>query len=138
MQETRVRSLVQEDSTCLGAAKATSHNYLACMLQFLKLTRLEPVLHNKRRHPGEKPAHSNEEYPLLTTTGESLSKVMKAQHTQKNQINNNLKKDHPIQNSPPQIAFQIHFLSVTPLSHPPLDPGRPIGFAGFDVENLSL
>ena len=91
-----------------------SHNYLACVLQLLKLTRLEPVLHNKRRHTGEKPAHCNEEYPLLTTTGESLSKVMKAQLNQKNQINKNFKKDHPIQNSPPQIAFQIHFLSVTP------------------------
>ena len=60
-----------------------SHNYLACVLQLLKLSRLEPVLHNKRRHPNEKTVHHHEEYPLLTTTGESPMKAMKAQHNQK-------------------------------------------------------
>ena len=38
MQGTRVRSLVQEDSTCRGATKPMCHNYRACTL--------EPVSHN--------------------------------------------------------------------------------------------
>ena len=33
----------------------------ACKPQLLKPTRLEPVLHNKRSHRNEKPAHRNEE-----------------------------------------------------------------------------
>ena len=38
MQGTWVRSLVQEDSTCHGAAKPVHHNYWACTL--------EPMSHN--------------------------------------------------------------------------------------------
>ena len=67
MQETWVRALVQEDPTCLRAAKPVRHNYWACALeatshnyqasvpQLLKPLRLEPMLRN------EKPAHRNEE-----------------------------------------------------------------------------
>ena len=72
-QGTRVRSLVREDPTCRGATKPVhhnywacalepaSHNYWACMPHLLKPARLEPVLHNKRSHHNEKPAHRNEE-----------------------------------------------------------------------------
>ena len=85
MQGIRVRALVQEDPTCRGATKPVrhnywasalepaSHNYWACALepaihkywvrmpQLLKPMRLEPLLHNKRSHHNEKPAHRNEE-----------------------------------------------------------------------------
>ena len=42
MQGTRVRALVQEDPTCLGAAKSVSHNHWACAL--------EPTSHNYWAH----------------------------------------------------------------------------------------
>ena len=73
MQGTRVRALVWEDPTCRGATKPmrhnywawalepTSHNYWAHVPQLLKPVGLEPVLHNKRRHRNEKPAHRKEE-----------------------------------------------------------------------------
>ena len=47
---------VWEDPTCRGATKPV---------------RLEPVLHNKRSHHNEKPAHRNEEKPPLAATRES-------------------------------------------------------------------
>ena len=53
MQGTWVRALVWEDPTCCGATKPVHHNYWACAL--------EPVLHNKRSHRNEKPAHCNKE-----------------------------------------------------------------------------
>ena len=67
MQGTRVRALVQEDTTCRGATKPVRHNYWACALepashnywahapQLLKPSRLEPVPCNKRSHRNEKP-----------------------------------------------------------------------------------
>ena len=73
MQETWVRALVQEDPTCREATKPVHHNYWACALepashnywarmpQLLKPVRLQPMLHNKRSHRNEKPAHHNEE-----------------------------------------------------------------------------
>ena len=73
MQGTRVRALVQEDTTCRGATKPVRHNYWACALelashnywahmpQLLKPARLEPVLCNKRSHHNKKPAHRNKE-----------------------------------------------------------------------------
>ena len=61
MQATRVRALVREDPTCCRATKPVPHNYWACEPQLLKPTHLEPVLHNKRSHRNEKPAHCNEE-----------------------------------------------------------------------------
>ena len=44
---------------------------------------LEPVLRNKRSHHNEKPAHHNEEWPLLTTTKESPCTATKTQHSTK-------------------------------------------------------
>ena len=70
MQGTRVRALVREDPTCLGATKPMHHNYWACALepvshnywarvqQLVEPARLEPVLRNKRSHHNEKPACS--------------------------------------------------------------------------------
>ena len=51
MQETRVRSLVQEDPTCLRATK--------------------PVLHNKRSHHSEKPERRNQRAALTATREET-------------------------------------------------------------------
>ena len=65
MQGTQVRALVQEDPSCRGATKPVSHNYWAHVPQLLKPEQLEPVLHNKRSHRNEKPAHHNEELPRL-------------------------------------------------------------------------
>ena len=42
-----------------------SHSYWAHVPQLLKPVHLEPVLHNKRSHLNEKPAHRNEEQPPL-------------------------------------------------------------------------
>ena len=85
MQGTRVRALVREDLTYHGANKPVHHNYWACALepvshnywaralepvshnywalvpQLLKPMFLEPMLHNKRSHSNEKPAHHSEE-----------------------------------------------------------------------------
>ena len=95
MQGTRVQALVREDPTCRGATEPVRHNYWACALepvshnywarvpQLLKPARLEPVLHNKRRHHNEKPAHCNEEQPPLTATRESPRAATKTQHSQK-------------------------------------------------------
>ena len=82
MQETRVRALAWEDSTCRGATKPMRHNYWACapepvshnywahVLKLPKPTGLEPVLCDKRGHCNEKPVHRNEEWPLLAATRE--------------------------------------------------------------------
>ena len=73
VQWTRVWALVREDPTCRGATKPvchsywartlepTSHNYWACVPQLLKPVHLELVLHNRRSHRNEKPAHRIEE-----------------------------------------------------------------------------
>ena len=61
MQGTRVWALVWEHPTCRGAAEPVCHNYWAHVPQLLKPMRLEPVLHNKRSHCNDKPAHCNEE-----------------------------------------------------------------------------
>ena len=83
VQGTWVQAPVWEDPTCCRAAKPVSHNYWACALepmshnywarvpQLLKPVRLEPMLRNKRSHRNEKPAHHNEEQPLLAATRES-------------------------------------------------------------------
>ena len=44
---------------------------------------LEPVLCNKRGHDSERPAHCDEEWPPLATTGESPRTETKTQHSQK-------------------------------------------------------
>ena len=45
--------------------------------------RLEPVLRNKRGHDSERPAHRDEEWPPLATTGESPRTETKIQHSHK-------------------------------------------------------
>ena len=107
MQGTQVRALVREDPTCHGATKPVrynywtcalepaSHHYWACVLQLLKPVHLEPMLHNKRSHHNEKPAHHNKELPLLATTRESPRAAMKTQcsHKSTNQsINQSIEK----------------------------------------------
>ena len=82
MQGTRVRVLVQEDPSCCGATKPVRHNYWACAL--------EPVLHNKRSHRNEKPAHHNEEQPPLAATRESPRAATKTQCSHKS-INQSMK-----------------------------------------------
>ena len=44
---------------------------------------LEPVLRNKRGRDSERPAHCDEEWPLLAATRESPRTEMKTQHSQK-------------------------------------------------------
>ena len=89
MQGTRVQSLVQEDSTCLGATKPANYNYRACKLQLLRPGCLESVLH-KRSHCNEKPVHHiKEQLPLATTRG-SLSTATKTQCNQNKEIKCNV------------------------------------------------
>ena len=64
MHETRVPSLVQEDPTCLGAAKPPCTTTIkpgsrAQEPQLLKPEHLEPVLCNKGSHCNEKPFNCN-------------------------------------------------------------------------------
>ena len=67
MQETWAPSLILEDLTCQGATKPV-HNYWACAPEpgsgnDWSPCGLEPVLHTKRSHCSEKPAHSTRESP---------------------------------------------------------------------------
>ena len=48
MQRACVRSLVQEDCMCCRATNPVCHNYWTRLLQLLKPTSLDPVLHKKR------------------------------------------------------------------------------------------
>ena len=48
--------------------------------------RLEPVLRNERGCHGERPAHCDEEWPPLATTGESPLTETKTHHSQKNKL----------------------------------------------------
>ena len=72
IRETWVRSLVWDDPACLGATEPMHHSYWGCALECRdhrtasvqptswncwNLQALEPVLHNKRSHCNEKPAH---------------------------------------------------------------------------------
>ena len=71
VQGTRVRSLVEEDSTCCRAAKPVYHscwahalaptscNSWARVQKLLKPVCLESVLHNQRSHCKGKPEHHN-------------------------------------------------------------------------------
>ena len=73
MLGTRVRSLVWEDPTCRGAtqarapqllslrSRARERQLLSPCVTTTEAACLEPVLHNKRSHRNEKPAHHNEE-----------------------------------------------------------------------------
>ena len=81
MQETHVRSLVQEDPTCCGATKPqlsslcsrAQEKHQAHVLQLLKPTHPRTLLRHKRSHCSEKPVHCNEEWVLLATTREKPS-----------------------------------------------------------------
>ena len=53
------------------------------MPQLLKPACLEPMLHNKRSHHKEKPAHRNEKLPPLAATRESPHTATKTQRSQK-------------------------------------------------------
>ena len=92
MQGTWVRALVREDSTCHGATKPMHHNYWAHMPQLLKPARLGPMLHNKRSHRNEKPAHCSEEQPPLTATRESTHAATKTQSSQNKKQKTNKNK----------------------------------------------
>ena len=56
-------------------------------LQLLKPVRPEPVLHSKRSHHYEEPAHHNEEWPPFAATRESLQKSNKESTTKNKLIN---------------------------------------------------
>ena len=89
IQGTQVWDLVWEDPTCRGAAKPVHHNYWACALepvshsywahvpQLLKPARLEPVLHNKRNHRNEKPAHCNQRKTRMQQQRPNAAKKIK-------------------------------------------------------------
>ena len=61
--------------TSLRATKPVHHNYW-------NLHTVEPALH-KRSHHNEKPAHHEEEQPLLAAPRESLCSALKTQYSQK-------------------------------------------------------
>ena len=86
MQGTRVRALIQEDPTCCRATKPARHNYWACTL--------EPASHDYWAHTPRlpKPAHRDEEWPPLATTGESHSTKTKTQHSNQSVNKEILKK----------------------------------------------
>ena len=79
MQGTQLRSLVREDSTCCGTSKPVCHNCWVPMLQLLKPTYLEPVVHNKGSHCNQNLTHHNAEQPLLSSTRESCMKATKTE-----------------------------------------------------------
>ena len=56
MQETRVRSLVQEDPTGRGSTKSVLHKYWACALEPASPYDLEPVCPWAHAPQQEKPA----------------------------------------------------------------------------------
>ena len=60
-----VWSLVRENFTCWEAAQPMCHNCRVCVLQLLKPTCLEPVLHSRRGRRNEKRMHRNKSSPAL-------------------------------------------------------------------------
>ena len=107
MQGTWVRALVQEDPTCRGATKPVCHNYWACSLepeshnywahmpQLLKPQHLETVLHNKRSHRNEKPAHATKSSPRSLQL-EKAGVQQWRPNTAKNKNNQKKKKTPPV------------------------------------------
>ena len=59
----QVGSLVWEDPTCRRATQPVHPSYWARARQLLKPEHLEPMLHNKRSHRNEKPAHTVQSSP---------------------------------------------------------------------------
>ena len=77
MQETQVRILVQEDPTCLGAAKPSCRNYRTHVLQLLEPLCLEPVFPQQEK-PLPREAHPPQvEKSPLTATGETPTQQRK-------------------------------------------------------------
>ena len=74
MQETWVRSLVWEDSTC-------TEQISLCMTT-TEPTHLEPMICNKGGNYNEKHVHRSKEWPLLAATRESPHVAKKTQHYQ--------------------------------------------------------
>ena len=92
-QETQVRYLVREDSTCLRATRPMCRNYWACVSQLLKPTfqilnpaHLEPVLCNKKNHRNEQSKHWNRDETPLTTTRQSLHKKQQKPSAAKKEV----------------------------------------------------
>ena len=84
----KIPHAVEQLSPCLAhnwacTLEPASHNYWAREPQLLKPVHLEPVLHNKRSHHNEKPAHCNKEYLTLAATRESPCTAIKSQCSQK-------------------------------------------------------
>ena len=82
MKQANIQSLVWEDSTRHRTIKPVCHNYWTCVLQLLKPTSLEPVLHNKRCICNEKSMHCHQRVVLLSTTRESPHSTTKTQSSQ--------------------------------------------------------
>ena len=66
MQETRVWSLIWEDSMCPGASKPVHHNRWACTVKPMSCNHWsprtsEPTLCSERSHLSEKPGHEEEQ-----------------------------------------------------------------------------
>ena len=59
MKRTQVWPLVWEDSVCYGQLNRASHNYWAPVPTAMEVTGPESMLHSKRSHCNEKPAHCN-------------------------------------------------------------------------------
>ena len=75
LQGTRVRSLVWEDPTCLGATQPVHPKDSTCTLA--------PTLCSMRSHNNKKHTHHNEEWPLLTTMRENPHAATRTQCNQK-------------------------------------------------------
>ena len=62
MQETQLRSLIQEDAACCGATKPVCPNFCALWQgdTMTGTSTLDPVLHGKRSHCNEKPMNHSQ------------------------------------------------------------------------------
>ena len=79
MQGTLVRSLVEEDPTCLRAAKPADRNYRADSPRAATAEARAPSARALQR---EKPAHRKEEQPLPAASRQSLHAAAKTHHSQ--------------------------------------------------------
>ena len=75
LQGTRVRSLVWEDPTCLGATQPVHPEDSTCTLA--------PVLCSIRSHNNKKHTHHDKKWPLLTTARENLRAATRTECNQK-------------------------------------------------------
>ena len=121
MQKTQVRSLVQEDPSCLGVTKPVCHIYWAHVLQLPKPMHLEPKL--QRNHCNEKPllAATREkpaqQWRLSTAKSKYIHKILKMKLPLKNHKRMNgqavsFKSDHLVTGRRPEllsIPITTHF-----------------------------